>query len=422
METLLSPKRPGRPKNLIPRLWRNPDGGGFIRINGRVRRLGVFGSPECDAAYKAIVAQLLSGDVDLDAVTPASLEAQISTRTVADLGTLFIAHCEQYYTKRGKATTHVLRVRTAFELLTKAGLSSMSITSFGPVALDKLRTLMAKAVRREHVLDAKGRRTGATRPKLDEAGNPMGLYARETINKYVWCIQQAFKHAVSKELIPETHYRSLLTIGSLTKGRSPGLALREPKPGEPALDEHVTAAIAHMPPTVATMVQVQRLVGMRPLEVRSMQPKDLHVVSDELWLYRVSQGGSKLAHLEHITREVPLGPKCIALLRPYLIGKAPTDYVFDSNSEKPVWKRSKKSTPYRHDSYATAVERACQRAEVPVWTPKQLRHSLATEVANSPLMDIDTARRVLGHSDASTTLKYTVRADAKAREFARKRA
>jgi integrase len=422
MTSLLDKKAAGRPRNLVPKLYRHPDGGGFVVIQGRHRRLGKYGSAECKAAYDAIVVELLSGNVDIERATPDSIVSQISTRTVADLGAVFLEHCEQYYTKRGKATTHALRVRTAFELVGKAGLGTMAINAFGPVALNKLRTLMAKAVRREHVLDAKGRRTGETRPKLDSAGNPVGLYSRETINKYVWCIQQAFKHAVSKELVAETQYRSLLTIGSLTRGRSPGLALREPKPGEPARDEHVTAAIAHMPPTVATMVQVQRLVGMRPLEVRSMQPKDLHVVSNELWVYRVSQSGSKLAHLEHITREVPLGPKCIALLKPYLKGKAPTDYVFDSNAEKPEWKRAKKSTPYRHDSYATAVERACERAGVPVWTPKQLRHSLATEVANSPLMDIDTARRVLGHSDVATTIKYTVRADDKAREFARRRA
>lgn len=417
MESLLLPKKAGRPRNLIPSLWKSTDGGGYIRLNGRVRRLGRHGTEECNAAYKAIVQQLLSGEVDLDTATPALVTMQITTRTMSDLGNAFVEHCQSYYTKNGKPTPHVLRVRKAFEIVQRAGFGGQAITSFGPLALDQLRTLMCKATKVRRIRDAKGELGTKTEVVRDQSGKPVTLYARETVNKYVWCIQQAFRWAVSQEIIEESNYRALCSLPTLKRGRTPGVVLREPVPRDPAPDSDVEAAIAHMSPTIATMVRVQRLAGMRPLEVRNMRACDITQVQKDLWLYKVT--GGKLDHLQ-ITREVPLGPKCIALLKPLVKSKSSGDYIFDSRTESPEWKRGDKSRPYNQRSYSKAVERACARAGVANWCPTQLRHALGTEVANEA--ELDTARRILGHTKIETTLRYTRTADVKAHNYAKKHA
>ena len=55
-------------------------------------------------------------------------------------------------------------------------------------------------------------------------------------------------------------------------------------------------------------------------------------------------------------------------------------------------------------SYFTAIRRACDKAGVPRWSPNQLRHTRATEVASK--LGIEAARILLGHTDAQTTMIY----------------
>ncbi len=57
--------------------------------------------------------------------------------------------------------------------------------------------------------------------------------------------------------------------------------------------------------------------------------------------------------------------------------------------------------PYTLAGLGASVRRACERAEVSIWSPGQLRHNFATEVRSR--FDIDAARIVLGHSESSTT-------------------
>ena len=62
-----------------------------------------------------------------------------------------------------------------------------------------------------------------------------------------------------------------------------------------------------------------------------------------------------------------------------------------------------------------AIQRACRRAGVPVWTPHQLRHTRATVIRQE--FDIEAAQIILGHSKPDTTLIYAERDLAKARRI-----
>lgn len=56
------------------------------------------------------------------------------------------------------------------------------------------------------------------------------------------------------------------------------------------------------------------------------------------------------------------------------------------------------------DAYRKAIARACEKADIPQWTPYRLRHSVATRLRKEFNMDL--ARIILGHSDVRMTQVY----------------
>jgi integrase len=62
---------------------------------------------------------------------------------------------------------------------------------------------------------------------------------------------------------------------------------------------------------------------------------------------------------------------------------------------------------YSDATYRQAVQRACKRAKVPVWSPGQLRHNVGTEVRKR--FGVEGAQLVLGHRKLSTTEVYAER-------------
>ena len=81
-----------------------------------------------------------------------------------------------------------------------------------------------------------------------------------------------FAWATSEELIPHDVFRALGTVAGLEKGRS---AAREKPTVGLVADEIVDRTLPLLSPTVATMVRVQRLTGMRPQEIVLMRPGDI---------------------------------------------------------------------------------------------------------------------------------------------------
>jgi len=96
------------------------------------------------------------------------------------------------------------------------------------------------------------------------------------------------------------------------------------------------------------------------------------------------------------SRAVAIGPRCQALLAEYPTGD-PAAPVFVS----------RRGSAYTVSGYRQAIEAACSRAGIPVWTPHQLRHAAATEVRQR--FGLDAARATLGHSTTDTTEIYAAR-------------
>src|SRR5688500_3728919 len=156
----------------------------------------------------------------------------------------------------------------------------------------------------------------AVRQKLIDAN-----LCRTTINQRVGCIKRIFKWAASEELVPSSVYHGLQSVDGLRKGRS---AAREAEPVRPVPDAHVDAVLPFLPPTVAAMVRLHRLTGMRSGELCLLRTGDVET-SGLVWLYRPTT--HKTAYRGH-QRVVQIGPQGQAVLRPSLRAEAPEAYVF----------------------------------------------------------------------------------------------
>jgi integrase len=191
-----------------------------------------------------------------------------------------------------------------------------------------------------------------------------------------------------------------------------------------------------MSPTVAAMVQLQWMSGMRPSEICRMTAGDIDKTRvPGLWHYVLESHKTE----KHIgEKAIPLSKDEQELIAPYLIGKKPTDAVFSPRTTMQEWKtewrenRKTKISPsqqtrdrkraenpadrvgefYDSHAYRIAVEHAIQKGnkalpegqKIPHWTPYQLRHSAGTEAEKTG--GLDKAQALLGHKTANVTKRY----------------
>ena len=137
--------------------------------------------------------------------------------------------------------------------------------------------------------------------------------------------------------------------------------------------------------------------GLRVSEVSNLQAKDINLKEGKL---RVIEGkGSK-------DRDLIIGNKqALELLREYNRIRPKSSYFFTSLEEGKAGKQV--SVRYLQ----TMVKRYSERAKINKnVSPHTLRHTFATEFYRET-KDIETLRKILGHSDISTTQIYVTLAN-----------
>jgi integrase len=134
---------------------------------------------------------------------------------------------------------------------------------------------------------------------------------RNEVNKRTRHIVRAFKWAVESELVPPGVHQGVKSVAGLRKGRSHA---RESEPAKPVPDAHVDAIAPHVSRQVWAMVQLQRLTGMRPGEVTIMRTRDIDMLGN-VSIYRPESHKTEHHGKE---REIPLGPRAQAVLKPWL--------------------------------------------------------------------------------------------------------
>ena len=138
-----------------------------------------------------------------------------------------------------------------------------------------------------------------------------------------------------------------------------------------------------------------------------------------VWMY--GPADHKTAHHGH-KRTVYIGPRAQQIIGQFMADRPVDAYLFSPceaqaqrAAQAPTHRRREQPETlrktdrvvgdhYTTDSYRRAIERACRKAAVPVWTPHRLRHNAATFIRRE--YGIEAAQIMLGHARADVTQIY----------------
>jgi integrase len=323
---------------------------------------------------------------------------------------------------------------------------TLPVADFGPLKLKAVRQRMAEARRYfvrfdmktaeekttlerhvwEHAVcrtDAGGYQVRWQKEWRDaEVLDESQALSRGVINNRVRRIVRMFRWAVSEELAPESVWRALTTVRGLDKGRT---TVRETEAVKPVPEAHVLAVLPFVTPPVAAMLELQLLTGTRPGEMRSMRSCDIDT-SGDVWLYRPAHHKTQYKGKERV---IAIGPRGQEIIKPFLKLElqaylfSPREGVAHFRAEQRANRKSKvqpsqlfrkKSQPrkkpgtcYSMSAYASAVAKACVKADMPHFHPHQIRHTHATLVRRQ--FGLEAAQVALGHSQAHITEVYAER-------------
>jgi integrase len=387
--------------NAVPK-YRKHKGSGqaVVTIGGVDHYLGPYGTKASRLEYDRFIGEWIIAGRPSAIVKGADL-------TLAELCQRYKRYAESYYSHGG--TTH--NIGTACRTLRQRYGNTMA-NEFGPLAL--------KAVR-EQFVDA-------------------GL-ARTYCNRLTDLIRRMFKWAAGEQLIAISTWQALTAISGLRCGHTEAA---ETEPVTPIDDATVEVTLRHLSDTVAAMVRLQRLTGMRPDEVCRLRPCEVDR-SGEVWSFKPTH--HKTAHRGR-QRTVFIGPKGKDVLRPFLLRDAET-FCFvpaETVTRQLELRHATRKTPLscgnvpgsnrirrkpirragaRYDvhSYRRAIHRACDAADklahhetpdiaaddriVSRWSPNRLRHSAATELRKQ--FGLEAVQVVLGHAKADVSQIYAER-------------
>jgi len=273
-----------------------------------------------------------------------------------------------------------------------------------------------------------------------------------------------FKWGVKRDLVTGETYYKLTTVSGLRKGRCNAKDNPAVRPVSEAL---VEATLPYLSEELAAIARLQLLTGMRSDEVARMRERDLERTGP-VWRYALEK--HKTAH-HGISRQVPIGPKAQAIIKPFLTDD-PEAYLFSparAEAKRRAAMHEQRKTPlscgnvpgsnrkakpqrtpgerYDSNAYGKAVRRACRKAfrvpdelrpdtsmwktkfryieehgqeafeahhakvmawyEQHFWHPHQLRHTASTRVART--FGEIASQNLLGHTTLKTTAIYTER-------------
>ena len=405
-----------RPRNgAVPSLRPHKTGQARVTLNGRDFYLGTYGTPEAQAEYHALISRWLAGGrKSLDSLPPVA-----APKATVDPGFLLEPAAPDL-------SLVELLARHIADLEATTGRPASEKDSPAHRTLGVARKLMKTFGREE------ARSFGPLKLKMFRETLVASGLVRDGVNQAVSRIKAAFRWAASEELVPIEVYQKLAAVEKLKLGRTPA---RESKRVLPVPDDVVEATIAKLGPVVGDLVRILALTGARPSEIASMRPVDVDR-SGAVWLYRPVR--HKCSHRGK-QRTIPLGPRCQAILTPYLVDREPERPIFRPEEGEAIARQLKsraRKTPlscgnkagskprrgrrfreiYNKDSIARAVTRAAEKAEVPHWHVYQLRHSAATKIREQHGLDATAA--VLGHASLKMAEHYAQLGTARASQVA----
>lgn len=225
--------------------------------------------------------------------------------------------------------------------------------------------------------------------------------SREYVNRVIRFVKQAWKWAVSMELLPTDAYQVLCTVDPLKEGRT---TAPEREPVEPVEPERVYAILDELTEDMRDILRLMMLTGARTGEIRQMISGDIDMDRDDgYWalvpgLYKPEDGQRVLHKTRHHgkVRAIPLDAECQKILMRRVNPFIPRCVVFPS---------PRTGGFYGKGSVYTAVKRACERLGAPHFHPHQIRHHVLDKIEKHA--SIGDAQALAGHSSIDTTKRYT---------------
>lgn len=330
-----------------------PTGQAYVRIAGRIRYLGKYGTNDSRVRHRNLVAAALAGRELQDAMRPISV-GELCERFVLSMQQEHGARSWWAHIARGVAVAACERHAT------------LEAVAFGPKALQDIQQSM---------LDG-------------------GRLTRTGVNRRKQHIVSMFKWAVAQELVPPAVWHALQAVRAVRRGKG-----RDNPPRLPADPNAVDATVAHLDAngnhSAARCLRFLRATGCRPAEAYDATPADLRL-ADSLPTYTVRE--HKCAH-RGMTRVVPLNAAAVAVVREALSEMPQTQGLLFPNGAGHRW--DNRTLP-------RMIARACNAMGLEPWTPYQLRHLAATEAVNRTGSEVAVAA-MLGHSPDSTVVRrYSV--------------
>lgn len=361
---------------------------------GDFRYHGLHGTPEADENYRRWLQEIQPGGG-----VPPRQPGEVPLWTVAEVWDAWLSHLEktQRYKKHGRETGAMRSVVVAMKAHT--GLyGSLLARDFGPYELAQVRASLVAG--------------------NSKRGRPR---QRDTVNRYIRIIRQAWAWATADGKVPRESWLSLSAVTPLRVnegGREAGevVSVRE---------EVFSATLPHLQPAVRAMLELCSWSACRIGEAVQMRTADIvtedPIVPDgrvgECWIYRPRSW--KTEHQDRRKRSgrqriVILGPQAQAVLEPWLKPWAPDDYLFDSHESLVLRQHKRHGTkpppqtfgnhPYNPASICKIVQTCCKSHGIEHWHPHQLRHLAASRFAAR--YGLDLTRLLLGHSSLEITLRY----------------
>lgn len=344
----------GRPRHTIPayRLHKR-SGQAVCYVNRQEVYLGPYDSPESRKRYGELIAGL-QAETTLQAES--APPAKRLGKTVNELVLRFTVERLPEYSN---AEQHCLR--TAMRVLCNLFGETM-VGDFGPLKLRAVRSAMIQ---------------GDT-----TAEKPRKPWSRSFTNKQVKRLKMMFRWGVSWELVPVTVADALVCVASLTANETNAA---ESRPRRAVSDADIAAVRAALRVRKnRDILDLLLLTGCRPSEIIGLTGGDIERSGD---VWRCELRSHKTRH-KGKRRVVFFNLDAQRILLKYMHAD-PSRRLFAT----------------RRDSFGHVIKAACIRAGVEPFVPHEMRHTVATRIADE--LGTEAAQRLLGHCEAAMTMHYS---------------
>lgn len=342
-----------------------PSGRAVVYIDRRPVYLGPWGSPEAGEAYGNLIAERAKGHT-----FDAARANQPPSLTVSGLLLKYVTedlprfHPDEQHCQRGA-------IRILRQLF-----GETSLLDFGPLKLRVVRDAMVGGDPQAVGTDGKP--------------NPRKPWSREYVNHQIRRLRGIFRWGVSLEIVPQSISDALASLQPLRAGATTAVDYK-PREAVPAAD--IDAVRQLLKPRDQDILDLMLLTGARPGELLGLKVGEVDRTGDtwrcELKQHKTRHKGKK--------RVLLFNRKAQAILLRHIKADPDTRFFITTRS-----------------TFANTIKAKCIEAGITPWVPHQLRHTVATNLADE--MGAEAAQRVLGHATVAMTEHYSRAAEKKARE------